>query len=309
MEHVQPTPDTRRLGVGCVALVVLAVLACVGVGLIGGQREASAGGGTWLLPDFAPGETVWLGAENVGLVPLGSDRGWVDDEPFDVWLRPSAQAQSAGWLSPGPDAIKVAQLELSEGSFDGMVNARTSFVVPDLVPGHYDLMICNADCEQTLGDLVGGNLRIVTPRDLMDAGPSRDTVGPDVTSTAETSTVADAAGADAGGAVGGGAVGGGAVGGGADAGGADAASVDVGSAGTKASQPGEGGGAQASGTLLSSWVLRVLLALGTGLVVGGLVWWQANRRAMRTESGFAASGAVAPDSPGSPGATNSRVAT
>lgn len=143
--------------------LLVATLAALLAGIALAAPPASAGGGSWMEPvldRYSPGEVATM----VGYVgPTG--RAWVDDGPFDAYLRPAprfdlpAEAQQPPPPGQGPLDIPLGPLILQETGWPGYSSLRVSitFTVPDVAPGSYSVEYCNADCTW-LGDLIGGSL-------------------------------------------------------------------------------------------------------------------------------------------------------
>jgi hypothetical protein len=106
--------------------------------------------------------------------------GLIEDGPYFAYLVPGDQ-----WISPPriPDpSVALGPITITTLN-GGLAAARTTFTVPDVEPGLYNLSLCNSPCRQaTLGDLVGGTFRIVATRedvlrnellDLVDARLAR----------------------------------------------------------------------------------------------------------------------------------------
>ncbi len=115
-------------------------------------------GGSWFSPAkdrYEPGESVTM----VGYTGGGA-YGWIEDGPFFGTLR---EADKDG--TPIPDGVTVAvgQLTLTETGRGGYLTLRASITFelpPDQPPGTYFFDYCNEQCDQRLGDLIGGYVYI-----------------------------------------------------------------------------------------------------------------------------------------------------
>lgn len=117
-------------------------------------------GGTWLQFDqeaYAPGETARAKARS-GPGQLG----WVDDGPFYAYLTDSHASQPQ-------DGIPLGVLVLDEETTSS-VRVTIEFDVPDVPPGEYAVVYCNAPCTEGLGDLIGGTLTVVAAETLPFTG-------------------------------------------------------------------------------------------------------------------------------------------
>jgi hypothetical protein len=140
------TAGTRavRTSVSTIALLLL-----MGVGAV-----PAAAGGTWLefeQDTYAAGETAVAMAQ----VFQGAF-GWVEDGPFQAYLAP---ADDFGC----PTDHHLGELDVGAPS-RGAVHVTLAFVVPDVAPGRYSVVICNRGSRTGLGDLIGGEVTVVAGR-------------------------------------------------------------------------------------------------------------------------------------------------
>lgn len=89
--------------------------------------------------------------------------GLIEDGPYFAYLLPGDQ-----WIHPPriPEpSVALGPITITTLN-GGLAAARTTFTVPDVEPGLYTVSLCNSPCRHaTLGDLVGGTLRIVATRE------------------------------------------------------------------------------------------------------------------------------------------------
>ena len=142
-----------------VVLIALAVTTAV-LGVFTGP--ASAGGSNWKLDreHYQPGDTAF------GWAPISWEHnpslGTPDDGPYYAWVM-AIPPEGPGPFPLIPDsAIEVAEISVSLEPYGtgaarfGPHHAEVTFTVPDLPPGHYELVHANAARTTTLGDLTGG---------------------------------------------------------------------------------------------------------------------------------------------------------
>jgi hypothetical protein len=151
---------TRRL-LGIAALVLVWITA--------GMQPASAGGSTWKFDAdaYQPGDTAFAWA------PVAWEHwdrlGTPEDGPYSAYVAAEQQDVASPFPSLPVDAVRVATVAVSLDPYDaggmrfGRHHATVRFVVPDLPPGRYSLVHCNAGCVQTLGDITYG-LFTIEPR-------------------------------------------------------------------------------------------------------------------------------------------------
>ena len=76
--------------------------------------------------------------------------------------RAMGQPEPRGWWDlAGARAIRVGTVEL-DGWNANLATASTDFVVPDIGPGRYRLMFCDAGCKHALGDIVPVTVKVVS---------------------------------------------------------------------------------------------------------------------------------------------------
>jgi hypothetical protein len=81
--------------------------------------------------------------------------------PDAVVTRAMEKPEPGDWWSlGGAEALAVRRVDLSVGSH-GLARARATFVVPDVAPGVYKVMLCDAGCRDPLPDVVPTRLRVV----------------------------------------------------------------------------------------------------------------------------------------------------
>jgi hypothetical protein len=150
-------------------LVVMSCLVAVSAALVTSTGVAGAGGSNWTLDRarYQPGDTAfgWAAVSWEHNPSLGTP----GDGPYDAWVAPIPEA-GAGPQPLIPDsAVRVAEITVSlEPYCDGPLrfgphHAEVTFTVPDLPPGHYELLHANASGTKTLGDLTGGFFWIDVP--------------------------------------------------------------------------------------------------------------------------------------------------
>lgn len=151
----------RRLSaVGTVVLITSILL----------QGRATAGGGWWTpidlkSPHWAVGETiqvkvdVWF--ETVSALQAAMDGRFraylLADVDFPRVEEAMSEPDASHWWRLG----EATAIELDEVFFDreawgdmsNVVTARADFVVPEVQPGKYALMLCDEGCHQPLGDV------------------------------------------------------------------------------------------------------------------------------------------------------------
>jgi hypothetical protein len=150
----------RRSVVGTVILVTWILM----------QGTATAGGGWWTSIDlksshWAVGETiqvkvdVWF--ETVSALQAAIDGRFRAYLLADVDFPPVEEAMSEPDASHWWRLGEATAIELDEVFFDreawgdmsNVVTARADFVVPEVQPGKYALMLCDEGCHQPLGDV------------------------------------------------------------------------------------------------------------------------------------------------------------
>ena len=63
------------------------------------------------------------------------------------------QPQPDSWWTTPHETIQLGQLTFGRND-SNLINASVTFVVPDVEPGEYDLMLCNRGCSKPLADVV-----------------------------------------------------------------------------------------------------------------------------------------------------------
>jgi hypothetical protein len=132
----------------------------------------AAGGSVWEFDReaYAPGEVAFAWAPVAW--EHSTSLGTPDDGAFFAWLHPSTSPDAAsppGRADPAslPKAVRVGRLAISLDPYEiagmrlGPHHATVTFDVPDVPPGDYELLHCNAPCTTTLGDITWGTITIV----------------------------------------------------------------------------------------------------------------------------------------------------
>jgi hypothetical protein len=144
----------------------LALICALGIALL--TPQAAAGGGWWSYLDVgpsivAPGQRVEVNAavafdsaaaaeeaREPGRFSVHLLRGF-DDTVLERAMR---QAAPRNWWSlGGAEAIPVGQVAVSVAE-TGLGRASAAFTVPDLPPGTYHVMLCDAACTEPLADVI-----------------------------------------------------------------------------------------------------------------------------------------------------------
>lgn len=144
----------------------LAFVCALGVLLL--TPQAAAGGGWWSYihvnhSTVAAGQRVEVQA-NVAFASAAAAEDARDTGRFYVHLlrgfddsvleRAMREPAPRNWWSlGGAEAIPVGQVTVSV-SGSNLATARGAFSVPDLAPGTYDVMLCDAGCAEPLADVI-----------------------------------------------------------------------------------------------------------------------------------------------------------
>ncbi|MGH3443414.1 MAG: hypothetical protein ACRDUY_15490 [Nitriliruptorales bacterium] len=149
----------RVLGMGLV----------LGLSVVWGEPALAGGWWTYIDLDREPvgvGETVTAETEVMFKTLEGAEAA--KDEDFHAYLvrgvdqamldAATRQAEPGDWWTPPADRTLLGDVHLSRWN-GNLALATAEFVVPDVAPGTYGLMLCDAGCEDALAD-VGPRLDI-----------------------------------------------------------------------------------------------------------------------------------------------------
>jgi len=152
----------RRSVVGTVILVTWILM----------QGTATAGGGWWTSIDLksshvAVGEAIQVRADVMFRTAEAAQRAGVSRrfyvyllERFDfspVHEAMSEQQELGRWTLGDARAIVVGEVSFDRktwGPMSNVVTARVGFVVPEVQPGNYALMLCDEGCRHPLADVI-----------------------------------------------------------------------------------------------------------------------------------------------------------
>jgi hypothetical protein len=137
--------------------------------------QGAAGGGWWSniqvnRTQAAPGQRVELG-DTVAFGSADAAETAQRTQPFHVYLlrgfdysvveRAIRMPSPGDWWSPaGAEAIEVGRVTVSV--VDGnLARATATFTLPELPPGTYHLMLCDAECAEPLADVIPMRFTVV----------------------------------------------------------------------------------------------------------------------------------------------------
>lgn len=151
----------RSLSVAIGAVVVLV-----------GAPPAAQAGGSWLTADrytASAGDTVTVRGE-----AHPGTQGWLDDGPFRLALRPADQPYG---FESRPGDVPVGTLHLRPAG--PALQVQATVTIPDVRPGHYELVYCDRTCTDGLGDLIGLDRPITITAPAVTSAPDGRESGPD----------------------------------------------------------------------------------------------------------------------------------
>jgi hypothetical protein len=138
-------------------LLTIAIAGAVAVLPTGSAR---AGGAAFLFS-----QPFYLTAERVSAmaqIEIGTQANVADGPWFAHLVTKDVRYYTSEALR---NSVPIGRVEITRGTCLTAWVAHVSFTVPDVPTGHYSIMVCNARCDQGVGDLAGGWIYVAHSRE------------------------------------------------------------------------------------------------------------------------------------------------